>query len=188
MRALAAHQHSNFKFSWIRHLFWLSFLLVVVPFFKGFPNSFLPPFIWIFKIHIHIIWTFVFVILLYRGFFDDSTARFFVACVVEAFEYLHSRGVVYRDLKVTLMCIENYSFSSIWPVKVLINTTSERWSTTLYNKVLTLKLECNFRLKFIHTLWLRLRQNYNALPSWLKTGTPNDCFRLLQSFSKAYLC
>ena len=35
-----------------------------------------------------------------RGSFDDSTSRFCVGCVIEAFEYLHARGIVYRDLKV----------------------------------------------------------------------------------------
>ena len=31
--------------------------------------------------------------------FNDSTARFYVACVILAFDYLHEKGVIYRDLK-----------------------------------------------------------------------------------------
>ncbi|XP_032868511.1 cGMP-dependent protein kinase 2-like isoform X1 [Amblyraja radiata] len=32
-------------------------------------------------------------------FFEEPTARFCVGCVVEAFDYLHNRGIIYRDLK-----------------------------------------------------------------------------------------
>ncbi|CAG9761193.1 unnamed protein product [Ceutorhynchus assimilis] len=41
------------------------------------------------------VWT----ILRDRGCFDDHTCRFITACVIEAFEYLHVRGIIYRDLK-----------------------------------------------------------------------------------------
>lgn len=34
-----------------------------------------------------------------RGSFDEATAKFCVGCVTEAFEYLHRKGVLYRDLK-----------------------------------------------------------------------------------------
>ncbi|KAG9480562.1 hypothetical protein GDO78_012177 [Eleutherodactylus coqui] len=34
-----------------------------------------------------------------RGSFDETTAKFCIGCVAEAFEYLHHIGVMYRDLK-----------------------------------------------------------------------------------------
>lgn len=41
------------------------------------------------------VWT----ILRDRGHFDDFTTQFIIGCVLQAFEYLHARGIVYRDLK-----------------------------------------------------------------------------------------
>lgn len=41
------------------------------------------------------IWT----ILRNRGNFDEYSGKFIIGCVLEAFQYLHSRGIVYRDLK-----------------------------------------------------------------------------------------
>lgn len=40
-------------------------------------------------------------------FFDETMAKFVTACVVEAFEYLHTRGIIYRDLKPENLMIDS---------------------------------------------------------------------------------
>lgn len=41
------------------------------------------------------VWT----ILRDKKFFDEYTTKFIIACVIEAFQYLHPKGIIYRDLK-----------------------------------------------------------------------------------------
>ena len=67
-----------------------------------------------------------------RVSFDDFVTKFITGCVLEAFEYLHTRGIVYRDLKpenlmldvkgyVKLVCIFLVSIlDKLWIMKYIL--------------------------------------------------------------------
>lgn len=55
----------------------------------------------------------LFTVLRQRSVFNEKTAKFYAACVVQGFEYLHSRNIVYRDLKPENLMLDDKGFLKI---------------------------------------------------------------------------
>lgn len=51
--------------------------------------------------------------LLDRGRFDNNTARFYVACVILAFEHMHQSDIIYRDLKPENILLNNEGYGRL---------------------------------------------------------------------------
>jgi serine/threonine protein kinase len=52
----------------------------------------------------------LFSVLRQQGSFNEDEARFYAASVISAFEYMHSKDIIYRDLKPENMLLDNQGF------------------------------------------------------------------------------
>ena len=55
----------------------------------------------------------LFTILRQRRYFDEPTAKFYTSCVVEAFAYMHSLDIIYRDLKPENLVLDNVGYLKV---------------------------------------------------------------------------
>jgi cGMP-dependent protein kinase len=55
----------------------------------------------------------LFSVLREKTLFDEDTARFFAACVVSAFEYMHDMDIIYRDLKPENLLLDEKGYLKI---------------------------------------------------------------------------
>jgi len=68
----------------------------------------------------------LFTILRKMRSFDEPSARFFAGCVIEAFDYMHSLNVIYRDLKPENLVLDGDGYLKVTDfgfAKVVVNKT-----------------------------------------------------------------
>eukprot|EP00492_Amphilonche_elongata_P000386 TRINITY_DN1207_c0_g1_i1.p1 TRINITY_DN1207_c0_g1~~TRINITY_DN1207_c0_g1_i1.p1 ORF type:complete len:251 (+),score=19.43 TRINITY_DN1207_c0_g1_i1:532-1284(+) len=55
----------------------------------------------------------LFTLLRKRRYFDEPASRFYAACVVEAFDYMHTQGIIYRDLKPENLVLDDKGYLKV---------------------------------------------------------------------------
>ncbi|XP_017028886.1 cGMP-dependent protein kinase, isozyme 1 [Drosophila kikkawai] len=65
-----------------------------------------------------------------RGSFEDNAAQFIIGCVLQAFEYLHARGIIYRDLKPENLMLDERGYVKIvdFGFAKQIGTSAKTWT------------------------------------------------------------
>ncbi|EDW77681.1 uncharacterized protein Dwil_GK24624 [Drosophila willistoni] len=65
-----------------------------------------------------------------RGSFEDNAAQFIIGCVLQAFEYLHSHGIIYRDLKPENLMLDERGYVKLvdFGFAKYIGTSSKTWT------------------------------------------------------------
>ncbi|XP_053957663.1 cGMP-dependent protein kinase, isozyme 1 [Anastrepha ludens] len=65
-----------------------------------------------------------------RGCFDDNATQFIIGCVLQAFEYLHSYGIIYRDLKPENLMLDERGYVKLvdFGFAKYIGNSSKTWT------------------------------------------------------------
>jgi len=70
----------------------------------------------------------LFALLRDRSAFDEKTSAFYAACVIEAFEYMHSKHIIYRDLKPENLLLSHTGYLKITDFGFAKFVTDRTWT------------------------------------------------------------